>query len=134
MARTKQTAQRVGGARKALKTKSRKGAPATGGVKKPHRFRAGTRALREIRHYQKRTDLLLRRAPFARLIREYLNEHPLRSTGEVCRIQKNALLALQEASEAMLVALFDDTNLCGIHAKRVTIQPKDIQLVKRLNR
>jgi histone H3 len=133
MARTKQTAQRVGGARKALKTKSRTGAPATGGVKKPHRFRPGTRALREIRHYQKRTDLLLRRGPFARLIREYLNEHPLRS-GEVCRIQKNALLALQEASEAMLVALFEDTNLCGIHAKRVTIQPKDIQLAKKLNR
>ena len=133
MARTKQTAQRVGGARKALKTKSRNGAPATGGVKKPHRFRAGTRALREIRHYQKRTDLLLRRGPFARLIREYLNEHPLRS-GEAARIQPNAILALQEASEAMLVALFEDTNLCGIHAKRVTIQPKDIQLAKKLNR
>ena len=133
MARTKQTAQRVGGARKALKTKSRKGAPATGGVKKPHRFRAGTRALREIRHYQKRTDLLIRRRPFRRLIRQYLNEHPLGS-GEAPRIQENAILALQEASEAMLIALLEDTNLCGIHAKRVTIQPKDIQLAKKLNR
>jgi histone H3 len=133
MARTKQTAQRVGGARKALKTKSRKGAPATGGVKKPHRFRAGNRALREIKFYQKGTGHLIRRRPFARLIREYLNEHTLRS-GEVCRIQENALLALHEASEAMLVALFEDTSLCGIHAKRVTIQPKDVQLAKKLNR
>jgi histone H3 len=130
MARTKQTAQRVGGAR--LKTKSRTGAPATGGVKKPHRFRAGTRALREIRHYQKRTDLLIRRLPFARLIRQYLNEHPL-GTGEAARIQPNAILALQEASEAMLTALLEQTNLCGIHANRVTIEPKDIQLVKKLN-
>jgi histone H3 len=128
MARTKQTAQRVGGARK-----SRKGAPATGGVKKPHRFKPGTRALREIKHYQKRTDLLIRRKPFRRLIRQYLNEHPL-GTGEAARIQENAVIALQEASEAMLVALFEDTNLCGIHAKRVTIQRKDIELAKRLNR
>jgi histone H3 len=132
MARTKQTAQRVGGARKALPTKSRKGAPATGGVKKPHRWRAGTRALREIRRFQKSTDLLIPRGPFARLIREYLNEHPLRS-GEVCRIQKNALLALQEAAEARLVSLFERTNLCGIHAKRVTIQRKDVALAEKLD-
>jgi histone H3 len=132
MARSKQTAQRVGGSRKALKTKSRTGAPATGGVKKPHRFRAGTRALREIKWLQKRTDLLIRRRPFARLIRELLNEHPLGS-GQAARIQPNALLALQEASEAMLIALCEDTNLCAIHGKRVTIQPKDIQLAKKLN-
>jgi histone H3 len=130
MARTKQTAQRVGGAR--LKTKSRTGAPATGGVKKPHRFRAGTRALREIRHYQKRTDLLIRRASFARLIREYLNAHPMRS-GKAARIQPNAILALQEISEALTIGLFEDTQLCSVHAKRVTIQRKDIELAKKLN-
>ena len=133
MARTKQTAQRVGGARKALPTKSRNGAPATGGVKKPHRFKAGTRALREIRWYQKRTDLLIPKATFARLIRQYLNQHPLRSTGDAARIEKNAILALREASEAMMVALFEDSNRCGVHAKRVTIQPKDVQLAKKLN-
>jgi histone H3 len=133
MARTKQTAQRVGGARKALKAKSRNGAPATGGVKKPHRFKSGTRALREIKHYQKRTDLLIRRAPFRRLIRQYLNANPL-SSGEAPRIQENAVIALQEASEAMMIALFEDTNLCGIHGKRVTIQPKDVHLAKKLNR
>jgi histone H3/H4 len=121
MARTKQATKRGGGA------------PATGGVKKPHRWRAGTNALREIRRFQKSTDLLIPRGKFARLIRELLNQHPL-SSGEVPRINWNARLALQEAAEAMLVALFDDTNLCSIHAKRVTIQRKDVQLAKRLNR
>jgi histone H3/H4 len=120
MARTKQTTQRG------------KGAPATGGVKKPHHWRAGTVALREIRRFQKSTDLLIPRGPFARLIREYLAEHTLPS-GEACRITGNALLALQEAAEAILVALFEDTQLCGVHAKRVTIMLKDMLLAKRLN-
>ncbi len=120
MARTKQT------------TQMGKGAPATGGVKKPHRWRAGTSALREIRRFQKSTDLLIPRRPFARLIREFLSEHPL-SSGEVPRINGNALLALHEAAEAMIVALYEDTQLCSIHAKRVTIQPKDVKLAKRLN-
>ncbi len=120
MARTKQTPQRG------------KGAAATGGVKKPHRWRAGTAALREIRRFQKSTDLLIPRGTFARLIREYLAEHTLPS-GEACRITGNALLALQEAAEAILVALFEDTQLCSVHAKRVTVMAKDMLLAKRLN-
>jgi len=112
MARTKQTARKSTGGkapRKQLATKAaRKSAPATGGVKKPHRYRPGTVALREIRRYLAqdfKTDL---------------------------RFQSSAVMALQEASEAYLVGLFEDTNLCAIHAKRVTIMPKDIQLARRI--
>ena len=133
MARTKQTARKVTSGvapRKALATKAaRKSAPATGGVKKPHRYRPGTVALREIRRYQKNVELLLRTLPFQRLVRELTNE--LRPAGNI-RWQSKALLAMQEASEAYLVGLFQDTNLCAIHAKRVTIFPKDIQLARKI--
>ncbi|KAI8854276.1 histone H3 type 1 [Chytridium lagenaria] len=110
MARTKQTARKSTGGkapRKQLATKAaRKSAPA-GGVKKPHRYRPGTVAL-----------LLIRKLPFQRLTD--------------LRFQSSAIGALQEAAEAYLVGLFEDTNLAAIHAKRVTIQPKDIQLARRL--
>ena len=132
MARTKQTArQSTGGKapRKQLATKSaRASAPATGGVKKPHRYRPGTVALREIRKYQKSTDLLIRKLPFQRLVREIMTDSIIADF----RWQTTALLALQEASEAYLVGLFEDTNLCAVHAKRVTIMPKDIQLARRI--
>jgi histone H3 len=131
MARTKQTARKSTGGkapRKAIAAKAaRKHAPATGGVKKPHRYRPGTVALREIRRYQKTTELLLRKAPFARLVREVAQD--FRSE---LRFQSHAICALQEASEAYLVDLFGDTNLCAIHAKRVTIFPKDMQLARRI--
>ena len=100
---------------------------ATGGVKKPHRFRPGTVAVREIRKYQKTTDLLIRKLPFQRLIREIAQEFKTD-----LRFQGSAVMALQEASEAYLVGLFEDTNLCAIHAKRVTIMPRDIQLARRI--
>ena len=123
MARTKQTARKSTGGkapRKALATKAaRKSAPATGGVKKPHRYRPGTVALREIRRYQKSTELLLRKLPFQRLVREIAQDFK-----SDLRFQSSAILALQEA--------FEDTNLCAIHAKRVTIFPKDIQLARRI--
>lgn len=106
-------------------------APRMGGIKKPHRYRPGTVALREIRRYQKTTELLIRKLPFARLVREILNE--IDSTKD-WRFQSHALMACQEACEAYLVGLFEDTNLCAIHSKRVTIMPKDIQLAKRLRR
>jgi histone H3 len=106
---------------------ARKSAPTTGGVKKPHRYRPGTVALREIRKYQKSTDLLIRKAPFQRLVREIAQDFKTD-----LRFQSTAVLALQEASEAYLVGLFEDTNLCAIHAKRVTIMPKDIQLARRI--
>jgi histone H3 len=88
----------------------------------------GERALQEIRTYQKSTDLLIRRLPFARLVREIqleLAQVPFNWQG-------SAILALQEAAEAHLVALFEDSNLCAIHGKRVTIMPKDIQLARRI--
>ncbi|KAE9374859.1 histone-fold-containing protein [Stipitochalara longipes BDJ] len=99
-------------------------------MKKKHRFKPGTRALQEIRRYQRSTDLLLRKLPFSRLVREIALT--LRPAGEGMRWQSQAIQALQEASEAFLVHLFEDTNLCAIHAKRVTIMQKDIQLARRI--
>ncbi|GME75542.1 unnamed protein product [Ambrosiozyma monospora] len=88
----------------------------------------GMRALREIRKFQKSTDLLLRKLPFARLVREIVqNEFP-----EAHRWQSVAIMALQEASEAYLVHFLSDVNECAIHAKRVTIMPKDVFLAKKL--
>src|SRR5436190_4850167 len=129
MARTKQTARKSTGGkapRKQLATKAaRKSAPATGGVKKPHRYRPGTVALREIRKYQKSTELLIRKLPFQRLVREVAQE--LKSD---VRFQSTALLALQEAAEAYIVGVFEDTNLCCVHAKRITVLPRDMQLAR----
>ena len=109
MARTKQTARKSTGGkapRKQLATKAaRKSAPATGGVKKPHHYRPGTVALREIRRYQKSTELLIRKLPFQRLVREIAQDFKTD-----LRFQSSAVLALQEASEAYLVGLFEDTN------------------------
>jgi len=90
-------------------------------------FRPGTVALREIRRYQKSTELLIRKLPFQRLVREIAQDFKTD-----LRFQSAAIGALQEASEAYLVGLFEDTNLCAIHAKRVTIMPKDIQLARRI--
>merc|ERR1712072_377401 len=130
MARTKQTARKTSSKapKKALARKAaRKTAAARGGVKRPHRFRPGTVALREIRRYQKTTDLLLRKLPFQRLVREIA-----KSFNQELRFQSSSILALQEASEAYLIGLFEDTNLCAIHAKRVTIMSKDVQLARRI--
>ncbi len=101
----------------------------SGGVKKPHRYRPGTVALREIRRFQKSTELLVRKAPFGRLVREIAQDQ-----GKIqdARFQASAVLASQEATEAYATTLFHDSNLTAMHAKRVTIQPKDIQLVRRL--
>lgn len=113
--------------KKTITQMARKGTPATGGVKKPHRYRPGTVALREIRRYQKSSELLIRKLPFQRLVRELAYE-----IKTDLRFQSTALLALQEAAEAYIVGLFEDTNLCAIHAKRITIMPKDIQLARRI--
>ncbi|SCZ96763.1 BZ3500_MvSof-1268-A1-R1_Chr4-1g06710 [Microbotryum saponariae] len=90
-------------------------------------YKPGTVALREIRRYQKSTELLIRKLPFQRLVREIAQDFKTD-----LRFQSSAIGALQEAAEAYLVSLFEDTNLAAIHAKRVTIQPKDIQLARRL--
>ena len=94
---------------------------------KPHRYRPGTVALREIRKYQKSTELLIRKLPFQRLVREVAQDFK-----NDLRFQGSAVMALQEAAEAYLVSLFEDTNLCAIHAKRVTIMPRDMQLARRI--
>lgn len=131
MARTKQTARKSTGGFapcKQLATKAaRMHAKKTNVIKKPHRYRPGTVALRQIRKYQKSTDLLIRKMPFQRLVREIAHEF-----NSELRFQATALLAIQEAAEAYLVKLFEDSNLCAIHAKRVTIMTKDIQLARRI--
>ena len=135
MARTKQTPVRNAGGKtvlsKSTKAKLALGKKRTkdGGMmhRKPHRFRPGTVALREIRRYQKSTELLIRKLPFQRLVREVAQAYK-----EDLRFQSTAIAALQEAAEAYLVGLFEDTNLCAIHAKRVTIMPKDMQLARRI--
>ncbi|PWN47404.1 histone-fold-containing protein [Violaceomyces palustris] len=106
-------------------------------MRKKPRFRPGTVALREIRKYQKSTDLLIQKLPFARLVREVAGDFITleRNAGGAftgLRWQSSALLALQEATEAYLVHLFEDANLCAIHAKRVTIMQRDIQLARRI--
>ncbi|KAI9371670.1 histone-fold-containing protein [Aspergillus egyptiacus] len=97
-----------------------------------HRYRPGTVALKEIRKYQRSYDLLIQKLPFARLVREVALDLLPAEVGAELRWQSHAILALQEAAEAFLVHLFEDTNLCAIHAKRVTIMQKDIQLARRI--
>ena len=124
------------------------------------RYRPGQLALREIRHYQSSTELVLLKLPFARLVREICNglDAPSSSVttsniisnttpkttsgtasgretmeiGKGFRWQSQAIMALQEATEAYLVHLFEDTNLCALHAGRVTITPKDMRLARRV--
>lgn len=132
MARTKTTARKsssgVKRPRKRIGSKkSTRARQTTGGVKKPHRYRPGTVALREIRRYQKSTNLLLRKLPFQRIVKALAQDHK-----QDVRFQSSAILALQEATEAYLVGLFEDTNLCAIHARRVTIMVRDMQLARRI--
>ncbi|KAE8239404.1 hypothetical protein A4X13_0g8225 [Tilletia indica] len=129
MARTKQTARHSTGGkapRLQLAAKAAKVAP-VGGVKKLFRYKPDTVALREIRRFQQSTELLIRKLPFQRLVREIAQD--IRTD---VRFQSAAIGALQEASEAYLVSLFEDTNLAAIHAKRVTVMPKDMALARRL--
>ena len=93
--------------------------------KKPHRYRPGTVALSEICRYEKSTELLIRRLPFERLVREIAQDFRGR-----LNFASGTILALQEAAEAYLIGLFEDTNLCAIHTKRIMIMPKDIQLAR----
>jgi histone H3 len=134
MARTKQTARKsIGGKtpRKTLGNKvARKQALSIDSqeAKKQHRFSPGTVALREIRKYQKSTDLLIRKLRFQRLVREIATSY----RGDL-RFQSPALAALQEASEAYLVSIFEDTNRCARHANRITIMERDIQLAQSIH-
>ncbi len=130
--RTKQTARiSTGGKapRKQLATKAaRKSAPATGTVaKKPRRWRPGTVALRDIRRYQRSTELLIPKKPFMRLVREIAQDFK-----NDLLFQAAAVEALQEASEAYLVGVFADADLCAKHGNRKTLMAKDIQLARRI--
>ena len=130
MTRTKQTARKSTGGkcpRKELNTRHARRNNVRGGVKKPRRFRPGTVALREIRRFQKSTELLIRKLPFQRLVREVAQAFQAD-----LRFQSTALLALQEGAEAYLVNMFEQVNVCAIHGGRVTIQVKDISLWKRI--
>ena len=109
------------------KPSQKRGAGQPAAPKKPHRYRPGTVALREISRYQKMTELLIRRLPFQRLVREIAQDLKGR-----LNFASGAILALQEVAEAYLVGLFEDTNLCAIHAKCITIMPKDIQLARHI--
>jgi histone H3 len=128
MARTKQPARKlIGGKRVCDRNAPEAACSTTQGVKKPRRYRPGTVALREIRRYQKSTDLLIHKLPFQRLVKEIAVNLKLK-----VRFQSLALLALQEAAEAYLVGVFEDANLCALHAKRKTINDKDIRLARRI--
>ncbi|KAJ2514443.1 centromeric DNA-binding histone H3-like protein cse4 [Coemansia sp. RSA 1939] len=111
-------------------------ADSPGGGGRKRRLPNGIKALREIRMYQKSTDMLISKLPFARVVREiaqdYVSDYTHSGTPTGLRWQSSAILALQEASEAFLVHLFEDANLCALHAKRVTIMQKDIQLARRI--
>ena len=115
----------VRAATNAVRKNQRKNTPATGGVKKPHRYRPGTVALREIRCYQKSTELLCRKLAVSRLIREIAQDFKTE-----LRFQSAAIATIHEAMESYMVYLFEDTNLCAIHTKRVTITPRDMQLAR----
>ena len=111
--------------------KSTKSAPATGGIKKPHRYRPGTVALREIRRYQKSTDLMIPKLPYQKLIKEItVDQCKQTKDGKDWRWQGVAILASQTAAEDYLTVQLEDANVCALHTKRCTVMPKDIQLVR----
>ena len=124
MGKVKETARKSATLSKKVKKAKKSSAS---GVKKTRRFRPGTVALREIRRYQKGTELLLRKAPFQRLVRELSAVH---KAG--LRFQSSAVQAIQEATESWAISLLSDANLCSIHAKRVTLMNKDLHLAPPL--
>ena len=136
MARTKQTARKSAGGKSprgnyrtvnGRREQRQDTYLSTGGVRTPRRWRRGTVALREIRKYQKSTELLIKKLPFQRLLREIAQKikHDL-------RFQSTAILALQEVAEDYLVKMFQQVNVCAMHGGRVTIQPKDVTLWRRM--
>lgn len=123
---SKSVASRKANKRGRAAAKAASKAPVTG-AKKQHRWRPGTVALREVRRFQNSTDLLIARAPFRRLVREIVA-----NLKDSIRMRSTALDAIQEATESYLTNVLGDANLCTIHAKRVTLFPKDLQLALRL--
>lgn len=129
MARTKGTAKQHVAvmARKNQPAPGRKNKPVPGGIKAKRRFRPGTRAIRDIRRFQKTEEPIIAKLPFQRLVREIANEQM-----KTPRFTATAILALQKACEAFIVGLFEDCNVCAIHAKRKTVLPRDMRLARRI--
>ena len=131
MARTKETGKVS--SKKAVAAKSGKKAVksasggSSSGVKRTHRFRPGTVALRQIRKFQRGTELLIRKAPFQRLVRESAQQQK-----DGLRWAASAVAAVQEATESYIISLLSDANLCALHSRRVTAMPRDLQLARRL--
>lgn len=132
MARTKQTARKTTGGkapRKQLAAKSARKTtlPTSQGVSKKPRYKAGTVALKEIRRYQNSTDLLIRKLPFQRFVRNIAQQYKADA-----RFQAPALACLHESLEAYLTGVFEDANACAVHARRVTVLPRDLYLVDKI--
>nr|BAT51069.1 centromere specific histone H3 variant [Helianthus annuus] len=138
MARTKHPAKRSSGipadGRSSTSTNTPRKSPRKNRVggenRKPHRFKPGTQALREIRRLQKTVELIIPAAPFIRTVKEISNY----MAPEITRWQAEALQALQEAAEDYLIQLFEGSMLCAIHAKRVTLMKKDWELARRIGK
>ncbi|RWS20590.1 histone 3-like protein [Leptotrombidium deliense] len=107
----------------------KKAAKDAGEPRRRWRYRPGVLSLKEIRFYQKSTQLLLRKLPFSRLVREVAQGLYLRHN---VLWQASALEALQEAAETYLVELFENSNIVAINSKRVTVMPRDMQTVRRI--
>lgn len=127
MARSKQTARKSTGGKIPSRKIPRKSVGAMPLRRRRRRNPPGNQVLKEIRKYQRSTDLLLLRMPFQRLVREIAQEYKTD-----LRFQASAIEAIQEATEAYLTGLFEDANLCAVHAKRVTIMPRDVRLARRI--
>ena len=95
--------------------------------KKLYRFKPGTIAMKQIREFQKSVNLLIPRAPFQRVIKE----KALRENREI-RFQSAAIQAIQEAAEAHITSVMEDSNLICLHANRVTLMGKDLNLARRI--
>lgn len=133
MAKKSKTAPVVVTTTKKSKSTTKPKSTASVVAKKPHRFRPGTVAMREIRRYQKTTELLIPRLPFSKMVRKIaLDLNTSQGNVDKVQFQANALVGLQEAAENYLVKLLEDSNLNAIHANRVTLQPKDLQLAQRV--
>lgn len=132
MARTKNTSRKTTTTKAPRVAKASKAPKAEGGAeakkeRKVHRWRPGTVALREIKKYQRSTELLLRKSPVQRVIREIAQTHK-----DDLRFKKSAILSVQEAVEQYMTELFADANLIAIHSQRVTVSPADLQLARRI--
>ena len=132
MARTKRTARKdeMGKKRSAFVKKQPRSQTGQASMQQqPHRYHPGMVTLREIQSYQKSTELLIHKLPFQCLVCKILQGY-----GVGYRVTLAMMLALQDAAEAYLVQLLEDSNLCAIHVKCVTIQPKDMQLARQICR